>query len=155
MKTCIRCAVKRDLGSFYKHKGMADGHLNVCIDCTKARVIAHRNANIDRIREYDKQRGKTEKRKLASKQYFQTEAGKQSRAKAVKRWRENNPLKYAAHILLNNALRSGSVVKQSNCALCWEQTKVEAHHEDYTKPLDVLWLCSGCHSKAHKSKEIT
>lgn len=153
MKTCIRCSKDKDIGSFYKHAGMADGHLNVCIDCTKARVLAHRNANIDRVREYDRKRGKTEARKIASKKYFQTDEGKAVRAKAVKNWREKNSLKYAAHTLLNNALRSGLVVKQSNCALCWEQKKVEAHHEDYLKPLDVLWLCIDCHKKAHKLKK--
>ena len=28
--------------------------------------------------------------------------------------------------------------------------KVQAHHEDYTKPLEVTWLCSACHAKVHK-----
>ncbi len=49
------------------------------------------------------------------------------------------------------AIRKGSLIKSSCCELCNETTNVlDAHHIDYGKPLEVKWLCRGCHSIVHK-----
>lgn len=34
------------------------------------------------------------------------------------------------------------------CAVCGAK-KVQAHHHDYSRPLDVEWLCFACHQAAH------
>ena len=38
--------------------------------------------------------------------------------------------------------------QREDCAVCGD-TETEAHHEDYSKPLDVIWLCSSCHKQVH------
>lgn len=63
----------------------------------------------------------------------------------VKKWRENNPEKNKAHKKVFVELRAGRMTK-GKC-FCGE-TKVEAHHEDYSKPLDVIWLCKKHHIEA-------
>ena len=56
----------------------------------------------------------------------------------------------AARNLLNAAVRRGDIVRDSVCRRCGAETKLQGHHEDYSKPLEVVWLCSECHGKAHR-----
>lgn len=62
-------------------------------------------------------------------------------------WRKRNPKSYLAHLLVRNALRIGVLEKQP-CAVCGA-LKVDAHHEDYDKPYDVVWLCRKHHRSLH------
>jgi hypothetical protein len=71
-------------------------------------------------------------------------------AKHAQKFREKNPEKRAAHLAIARALRAGTVMKQS-CVICGE-TKSESHHEDYTKPLDVIWFCRTHHAEHHAAK---
>lgn len=48
------------------------------------------------------------------------------------------------------AVRSGRLVKPAACESCAAQVEaIEAHHPDYTRRLDVRWLCRPCHSALH------
>ena len=60
-KTCSnpKCNKEKPLSDFYKHSQMKDGHLNKCKECIKKNVLDHREKNIDKIREYDRKRGKS------------------------------------------------------------------------------------------------
>jgi hypothetical protein len=50
---------------------------------------------------------------------------------------------------VNEAVKSGRLVRPSTCARCGRIAAVEGHHADYAKTLDVEWLCVSCHRKAH------
>lgn len=69
------------------------------------------------------------------------------RAKRTAAYRRANPLKKAAHQAVQTAIRNGSLVRQP-CEKCSSQ-KTHAHHDDYSKPLDIRWLCHRCHMEAH------
>lgn len=62
-------------------------------------------------------------------------------------WDKRNPIKRKAHKTVENALLSGRLSRKP-CETCGRQ-KVQAHHDDYNKPLDVRWLCSSCHHQHH------
>lgn len=64
-------------------------------------------------------------------------------ANNVKKWRENNPEKTKAQRIVFMAVRNKSLKKQP-CKICG-QIKAECHHEDYSKPLEVIWLCKKHH----------
>lgn len=67
-------------------------------------------------------------------------------AEAQKHWRK---VGYAQGAV-STAKRSGKLKKPASCELCGDDTVfLVAHHEDYSKPLEVNWLCYFCHSQLH------
>lgn len=66
-------------------------------------------------------------------------------------WRRANPEKYLAHVAVQRALASGDLVKQP-CEVCGDPA-VDAHHDDYSKQLDVRWLCRQHHVRLHNGGE--
>lgn len=59
-----------------------------------------------------------------------------------------NPTAYRAHTAVGNALRDGKLERMP-CEVCGTGDKVHAHHKDYAKPLEVVWLCARCHHRLH------
>ena len=133
MKTCFKCNTAKPLTEFYKHNAMADGFLNKCIDCTKNDVHKHRIMNIEKIREYDRKRAKLPNRIQQTKE-------------KIKKYQKLYPLRRAANIAVGNAIRDG-ILKKEPCLICGE--KAHAHHPDYGRPLNVVWLCPKHHKEAH------
>jgi hypothetical protein len=58
---------------------------------------------------------------------------------------------YKARTLLGNAVRDGKILKPDRCTICDLIGKVDGHHKDYSKPLEVIWLCRKCHVAIHNS----
>jgi hypothetical protein len=54
-----------------------------------------------------------------------------------------------AKAAVNRAIRKGVLVRPSTCSRCGSMDRIEGHHEDYAKPLDVVWLCRLCHRRHH------
>ncbi len=79
--------------------------------------------------------------------YAKTQEGKAATTRAKLRFIEQNPVKRAAHIAIGNALRDGKLIRQT-CEVCGERS--QAHHDDYSKPLEVRWLCAKHHADWHK-----
>lgn len=62
------------------------------------------------------------------------------------------PEKQKARGLLKMGILSGKVRKPKHCSICGTTTKrIEGHHKDYSKPLEVEWLCTACHADSHKN----
>lgn len=61
--------------------------------------------------------------------------------------------KQNARLLLNYHIGVGHIVKPSKCEKCLEEKIVEGHHFDYTKPLEIIWVCKRCHSLIHRNGE--
>lgn len=59
----------------------------------------------------------------------------------------------AVHGQVHYAVRTGRLTRPPECAECgngWR--RLVGHHEDYNKPLDVIWLCTPCHLLLHAKK---
>ena len=78
------------------------------------------------------------------------------RAQATARWRSNHPEEKSAHQSVQTAVRNGTLVKQA-CEVCGSTENVHAHHDDYSQPLQVNWLCHRHHMERHamlKAREV-
>ncbi len=152
MKECFGCLTIKAIDEFYPHKEMSDGHLNKCKECIKADTKKRRTHPVlgERIRARDRRRGMLPHRVAARNKYQQTAAGVAAMRRGQDRWEKDNTEKKVAHNLVNNRVRSGEVVKPSHCQLCGsKQQRIEGHHQDYSRPLDVLWVCRVCHVGIH------
>lgn len=150
MKTCFKCGVDKALTEFYKHPQMADGRLNKCKECAKKDVRQNRAAKLNQYRDYDKQRQDDRRRsqiRESSRRQYENDPDRFN--ERVRRWRENNPEKVQAHWRVADAKRAGRLTPKP-CAVCGSAENIHAHHEDYSKPLEVIWLCPLCHAQRHK-----
>lgn len=132
-KRCFKCLCEKPFEAFYKHAAMGDGHLGKCKECTKKDVLEHRLNNLERIRAYDKMRAANPHR-----------IALQVKNTAV--YRAQFPKRAKANAMVNKATREGLLKKQP-CWVCGE--KALAHHPDYDRPLDVVWLCQIHHKQTH------
>jgi hypothetical protein len=146
VKRCFKCLCSKPFAEFYKHAEMGDGHLNKCKECTKKDVNAHRQANLERVRGYDRMRGSTPHRVAAREAYAQTKQGKAAHRRAVVADALRYPARHKARVALNNAVQSGKVTPWP-CEVCG--AKAHAHHPHYDAPLLVTWLCPSHHKQAH------
>ena len=149
-KKCFKCLHVKPLSEFYKHSQMADGHLNKCKECNKHDVRLNRSDKISYYRAYDRVRANMPDRVNARKIYSKTDAAKISYIKGRKKWVENNAIKYAASVIVNNAVRDGKLEKKHLCEICGCSGTIHGHHDNYAKALDVRWLCQTCHCEWHK-----
>lgn len=140
MKTCFKCGTEKPLSEFYPHPRMADGRLGKCKDCTRRDVAENREKRIVEVHAYDRDRYQRPERKAAV-----------YRSK-IRRMRLD-PTKDYARKAVARALKSGRLVRQP-CFYCGAP-KVEAHHDDYSRPLDVRWACFKCHREREHGCTVT
>jgi len=158
-KICKRCKETKPLSDYYKHKQMEDGHLNFCKACKRQEAKSNYAQNIQDEQWLKKERKRTRERnkRLGYAQKYayknQPDAQKARILEAKNKWIELNQEKRKAHRAVNNAVRDGRLARQP-CEICGA-LKVEGHHEDYSKPLDVVWLCRKHHAELHrKDKQL-
>ena len=147
MKLCFKCHHEKPLTEFYRHPMMGDGHLGKCKDCARADVVANRSVRVDYYREYDRGRASLPHRVAARKQYAATEVGVEGRRWAHSKYERIYPERARAHNAVGNAVRDKKLFKQP-CRDCGNGN-VHGHHPNYSKPLDVIWLCPEHHRAEH------
>lgn len=135
-KKCFKCEIEKDISLFYKHKGMADGHIGKCKECTKNDVKKryYNPDSLEKIIEYEKLRYKNPERKKKLLEY-------------QRKRRLKFPEKNMSRQKIAKLLASGKINKE-RCIKCGN-INTEAHHKDYSKPLDIIWLCRKHHKEIH------
>lgn len=138
-KVCFRCQRRKPLFEFYRHPRMRDGTLNKCKECTKRDVKKHYDATRLERSEYERRRNQEPERKAKSMIY-------------MRRSRELSPDKYHARNAVSSAVRDGRLTPLP-CEGCGSG-RVQAHHDDYAKPLAVRWLCFRCHREGEHGQVV-
>ncbi|ATS93436.1 hypothetical protein P1A145kb_p036 [Pectobacterium phage DU_PP_I] len=140
-KHCSNCGEFKSPQDFQIRRASKDGLTASCKSCLKVR---------DAIRD------KTPERRKVKRDYAATPTGRERSNAAKKAYSERNPKIRSATIAVGNAVRDGKLVKAEYCESPYcehPEGYVEAHHCDYNKPLDVMWLCDRCHKDWHLNND--
>lgn len=125
-KHCAECGEVKPATAFY-------ANAKRCKTCYCARVRANYQANRVARAEYERARYQRPERKAAV-------------LASASRRKERHPEKARATWAVSNAIRDGRLIPQP-CERCG--AKAQAHHDDYSRPLDVRWLCFTHHREVH------
>lgn len=132
-KVCSVCKIEKPLSEYYKYSKPADGHEYRCRKCHGAQKKRWRERNPEKAAEGHRRGADARKR----------------------RSRERHPEKAKARSQVAEAVRTGRIVKPEACEECGEKTekaKLHGHHRDYSKPLEVDWVCRPCHEAIHREE---
>lgn len=146
-KTCFKCESKKPMDAFYRHPQIADGRLNKCKECAKRDVRHNYKSNVGHYQQYEQVRAKNPDRVRARDLYQKSEKGKDAMKRGRAAYAARSPEKRAAHVAVGNAVRDGRLTK-APCEQCGSVAS-EAHHDDYSAPLSVRWLCHQHHVEHH------
>ncbi len=124
-KICTKCGAEKELKEFARHNRRNQTHYSHCKQCK----AEYRKANKD---------------KLLPAQY-KRRVGNQKDCPQRKAW---NALFYA--------VKMGKIEKPENCSMCdkYVGDKIQGHHEDYSKPFAVQWVCQDCHVIVDKLRQV-
>lgn len=146
-KTCKACGVLKPMEAFptYLAKGKA-GVRGTCRDCWNDRwtpvVVAHNK------RYYHlNQSGARDKQKARTMAQHRAPGGNLKHRDRNQRFAARHPEKAAAKAAVSAAVRSGRLQRQP-CEKCG--ARAQAHHDDYARQLDVVWLCPEHHGERHR-----
>lgn len=134
---------------FSRHRLGKDGLRPWCRGC----VREYAASNKEHIREYAKEwRDRNRERISEYMAKWRDENRSANRSKnrsAVESWYEKTPGAKKAHREFNAAVKQGLIARPDACSRCGRVGKVHGHHADYSKPMEVEWLCPICHRREH------
>jgi hypothetical protein len=142
-KVCRICGESKPLSEFYKNPAMTDGHRGECKACKVASTNKYQREHREQSRRY----WQSYRDRVKNDPRF-----RDSQVRATRSQRAKFPEKHAARVAAQTAVAKGQLVRQP-CEVCGE-SKVDAHHDDYAKPLAVRWLCRRHHAQADAERRL-
>lgn len=149
-KRCSDCREHQPLSDFGKNRTRSDGYNNLCKECTSVRGKAHREKNLEKEKQRTKLWAKENPDRVALRQKRYRDNHPEKRGLRSKQDREKYPERTKARKKVAYALKTGRAKRPSKCSNCAKTKNIQAHHDDYSRPLEVRWLCPGCHKLADR-----
>ena len=137
MILCSMCKKTLPFSEYHRDRSCRRGWKYKCKRCSVLWRRNHWNVNPDVRQEHIRQGSVRAK----------TKSGKQSHILSVEKWKDANKIATKAQRALRSAIKRGNIVRQP-CEVCGE-VKSHGHHDDYSKPFAVIWLCSRHHKARH------
>lgn len=155
MKSCSFCGDLKEYSQFHARKTSKDGKTSQCKECCKVFRKKHYEKNKEKELERSRKWKLENPEKNLSTQKKWRKKNKEKYRLIVKRhaesYKKRNNHKIKARRKVAYAMSVGKI-KKENCKICKAENS-EAHHNDYDKPLNVIWLCQKCHKKEHRKKD--
>lgn len=156
-KHCPKCGEDKPLAAFYRRTRSIDGRMACCKSCDDARKTADRRADPKRYEMYCKRwRDRNPDKQAAIEERARRKAAElhpKRAAEAAELHRKRHPEKSRARGIVRQDVYLGKIVKPDCCEGCGtffeDARKLHGHHDDYSKPREVDWLCKDCHAKRH------
>lgn len=150
-KQCFKCRETKPISEFYKHSEMGDGHLGKCKTCTKR----DSNERIEKVKkDPDWLFRERERCRIKQERYRKLGVLIPTRKETKVKWEKSNRHKKMAELQAKRALERGIIKNKYKCEWCNKSgVRLENHHEDYSKPLDVIFLCSTCHGLTRRKDQ--
>lgn len=145
-KYCKTCNTYKLFSEFSPHRNGSHNLYSSCKDCHSKQVLK-RYHKLNEDPEYNKKI--LEEARLRSQEArLDPLYVRPSNKKYVIRNNNKNPEKLKARQAIDRGTRNGSIAKLP-CVICGD-IQSEGHHEDYSKPLEVIWLCRIHHMEIHR-----
>ena len=147
-RQCAKCGKVKSLDEFVNHKGVKQDKDYYCKPCfnekSKDWIRRNKYQHLQIARDfYWKNRDRLRSRKTKSPPIWLRE---NLRVKAkVRRSDPLNKIKNKARDITKYATKIKLIEKRDTCQICGEKKRLTRHHNDYSKPLDIIWVCTGCH----------
>jgi len=166
MKICNRCQKTKEYSEFYLREKGSTKTRPYCKECeheyrrlnkeqrniikSKMKKAKPNNKELS-IEDIEKKR---ELRRARNIRYRSTEKGKEAQKRSTYAYMNRFPEQFKASKKLQSAVKYGKIKKPDTCSICnIKFDRIEGHHHDYSKPLDVIWCCVMCHKATHKKRE--
>lgn len=160
-KFCPRCKTMRPANEF-PIRTKPNGQIRLysyCRECVRLKnreqYLSNRESRLRSAADYRANNPEKVKNfKSAWKKKWRSANPEKARALAcveAKAYRLANPEKENARRQVKKAIQSGSLIRGA-CIICGSTERIEGHHEDYSKALDVVWLCKKHHIALHKGE---
>jgi len=144
---CFDCKETKPAEEFRLVYGKRKGP---CKTCHGVRVAEWAARNPDKRRSIWRNHAENNRDRYAASNRRYYAANREERIEAQRKRRVvDKRLKTNARALLAHYVKTGKIQRKP-CEKCGATSRIHGHHHDYSKPLDVTWLCSLCHGKEHR-----
>ena len=140
MKKCTKCKEEKELNYFAIDRQKKDGLRPRCRECENTEYREKYDSSVE-LRQKIRVRVKNKKNR---KKY------PEHNKKRTVEYANKYPERIKAVNAVNHAIRDGKM-KRGSCAICGKDG-TQGHHHDYSKPLDIVWLCRSHHILLHSGR---